>query len=123
MDAELIEELAAKFLSLPAPNKTRFIARVAHWETIHARVAYYREDGAKAEALHKSLEYLHRLCGYLMVVPTSDEHDLERDRSFLRMILYAGGLRGAGETDRIQTWLQEEASMPPPCGDRRLTNR
>jgi hypothetical protein len=113
MDEKLIEELAATFLRLPAPSRTRFIARVAHWETVHARVAYYREDGAKAEALHESLEYLHRLCGYLMVVPASDENDLERGRSFLRMIMYHGGRRGAGETDRIQTWLQEEASRPP----------
>ncbi|QGM45891.1 hypothetical protein [Methylocystis heyeri] len=108
MDEKLIEELTAKFSGLPAPNKTRFIARVAHWETIHARVAYHEYD-AKAEALHKSLEYLHRLCGYLMHVPTQDERNLERDRWFMQMILQRGGLRGAREIERIRTLLQEEA--------------
>src|SRR5690242_18826436 len=62
-----LSDLTARFTNLSPSGKARFLARIAHNETIHARAAYY-SDPRNIDAMFRYNEFIHRLCGYIMAV-------------------------------------------------------
>jgi len=99
------DDLENVFIGLRSVEKAAFLARVAHLETIHVRSAYHQTT-PDVDAMIRSNELIHRVCGYIVKVLNSIV-DVDEDRSVVAMILEAVGSRGQHSADELTSWLRQ----------------
>jgi hypothetical protein len=96
--------LVEAFVASDRLAKAGLLARLAHHETIHIR-SYLHDDPKNCEAVRRSNEFIHRLCGHITRI-ASAEPDPDQDRSFMNMVLDVLEQRGHLETTRLSEWMK-----------------
>jgi hypothetical protein len=96
-------EVSLAFSGLSRTAKAKFLARVAHMETIHVRAAYL-DDPSDAQSLYRSSEFIHRLCGCIMHVLSQDT-DASYAMSVASLIAEGTGERGEQTQAKMLSWL------------------
>jgi hypothetical protein len=96
-------EVSLAFSGLSRTAKAKFLARVAHMETIHVRAAYL-DNPNNAESLYRSSEFVHRLCGCIMHVLSQDT-DAGYAMSVASLIGEGTAERGEQAHAKILSWL------------------